>query len=737
MSCAVRIAPSSATAAMRGRPSITVIASGAAGGSKWEGSGATMDHWPRSRRKSTRAPGAVVATAAGVAVVGPRASTSVCVDGAVVEVRVVDGDVDEDSSTAVPTAHKMSPSPAMARTGFPPGSRSPLRTPESATKRQSPFSSRTTSSPPRWVSERAGAAISAICRHRALSPAPRTRKIVRCPGRFLSVLYNTVAVQSRSSLPGMPSASRSRGPACARCAAAPPIVSTAMTVSSRKRLIAAGFIEWVLCGVGVEVRQSEHARVRRALVAEVRVVHLDRHPRLVGGEEQLVFARNVRPIGFVRPFDLHAAVLGQVRADEDPTLRVEQVHEARVHRLAVVPHFLHRDVPIDLRHDPREHVRIFVVVEPHDRRGEALEVRVDGEHAEDFHQEVRADRDRLRARLAEVLHAAVPDGVDLLLWDAEPVDVGVAADLEDLPCEGVPAVHIEVVRRLVHDDAAAVDVGLARLAGLGFLDDLGGEFVGEVERLETLVVRVDAGDDVAEGLRGAEVSVLRRSRSHARPTTHRREHSDEHCDDGDPSEQLRMTGGRFHAKGSQFLVQDLAELLADFAHLLFGQPGVQQVEPILAALEADGPQLPVVPVAPLVAGRLVDQHALAHQDQPEHEAEVQLGPLLHVGETLEELAKDFVVDEELLLRFVLGHRRLPERDNVLAVEIGPGGHRHVDPLEARRRLAEGGHELLVIADRVARDGADALRSADLVTTLRLAGGSGRAQWNLRDVRTAL
>src|SRR4051794_41816934 len=92
------------------------------------------------------------------------------------------------------------------------------------------------------------------------------------------------------------------------------------------------------------------------------------------------------------------------------------------------------------------------------------------------------------------------------------------------------------------------------------------------------------------------------------------------------------------AAGSELLVEDLAELVADVDDLGLVELGVQEVEDVLLALEADLPDLAAV----VVAGGLVDDQALAHQDQAEDEAEVELGGFGDVGEALEELGEDVV-----------------------------------------------------------------------------------------------
>src|SRR4051812_47777257 len=73
--------------------------------------------------------------------------------------------------------------------------------------------------------------------------------------------------------------------------------------------------------------------------------------------------------------------------------------------------------------------------------------------------------------------------------------------------------------------------------------------------------------------------------------------------------------------GSYFFVEDLAELLADLLDLRFVDLRVYQIQPFLAALEPHRPDFPIV----LPPARLVNQHALAHEDQAKHETEVELG----------------------------------------------------------------------------------------------------------------
>src|SRR5205814_2100482 len=114
--------------------------------------------------------------------------------------------------------------------------------------------------------------------------------------------------------------------------------------------------------------------------------------------------------------------------------------------------------------------------------------------------------------------------------------------------------------------------------------------------------------------------------------------------------------------------QDLAELRADVLNLGLVELGVEQVEHLILALEAD---LPDLTAGLIVMAVLVDDQALAHEDEAEDETEVELGGLGRVGEALEELAEDFVVDEELFLLLDEGHRRLPEADQVGLVEVGP------------------------------------------------------------------
>src|SRR6266700_3008091 len=101
---------------------------------------------------------------------------------------------------------------------------------------------------------------------------------------------------------------------------------------------------------------------------------------------------------------------------------------------------------------------------------------------------------------------------------------------------------------------------------------------------------------------------------------------------------------------SQLLVQNFAQLFADVLHLIFGEVRVDQVKLCLAALKAHDPNLPLRVDAAVAEGGFVDQQPLSHEDEAEHEAEVELGGLGGVGKALEEAAQNFVVDKEFFLR---------------------------------------------------------------------------------------
>src|SRR4051812_32713727 len=88
------------------------------------------------------------------------------------------------------------------------------------------------------------------------------------------------------------------------------------------------------------------------------------------------------------------------------------------------------------------------------------------------------------------------------------------------------------------------------------------------------------------------------------------------------------------AFASEFLVQDFAELIADFEDLAFIEAWVEQVQHLFLALKAYLPDF----LCAVVAACFVNDQPLAHEDQAQDEAEIQFGRLGGVVQAFEELA---------------------------------------------------------------------------------------------------
>src|SRR4051812_42934046 len=81
----------------------------------------------------------------------------------------------------------------------------------------------------------------------------------------------------------------------------------------------------------------------------------------------------------------------------------------------------------------------------------------------------------------------------------------------------------------------------------------------------------------------------------------------------------------------QLFVKNLPELLTYLRDLRFIKPGIEKIELVFPAFEMHDPDV----FAVLGAAVVVHQHLLAHEDQPQDEAEVELGRLGGVLESLE------------------------------------------------------------------------------------------------------